>query len=505
MSIEENGNGVMTATHKDIAKTTGLIGLSQVFVIIFAVIKTKVIALIVGAKGVGDLGLYKNYADIVSQVSALGLNASGVREIAKNDVPNAKTDVYKTITILKYCLIAFSIFGVAFMIVFAKKASLEIFKSKAHIWGIIIAAFYVLFTNLGHCQKAILNGIQRIKDLVKSQVLGAIAGCISSAAVVLLLKIDGIPFVLLFTALSEFLVIWWFVKKAHIRTPSISAIEKAELIFTTKSLLRMGVSLSLSGIISQIFALLIKVFIVNKYSKEVLGIYHACWTISNVYIGILVNAMAVDFLPRLMKVVDDTKKLSEYVNRQIEFGLVVTQSALLGLFIFAPLLLNIFYTREFMLGVPIIRYQLLGVVLRVVGFPMMYVFSSSGKEYLFIIVQAILVIVDYVLIVVFANLFGVEALGLNYFLSYTILILNYYLLMRRHYSFTLSPLMKKLFLAMTTSFCILILLSMSKSESNLYLFGSVVVLLNAGLMMNYSKKYMNMNIISQIKKRLSKG
>jgi len=71
-------------SYKTIVKTTGLIGAVQVFQIVFGLIRNKVLAILVGTHGVGIWGLYKNFTDMATKISMLGLDSSGVRQIAKN-------------------------------------------------------------------------------------------------------------------------------------------------------------------------------------------------------------------------------------------------------------------------------------------------------------------------------------------------------------------------------------------------------------------------------------
>ena len=52
--------------YRTIVKATGLFGGTQVFTILCSIIKTKLVAIWLGAEGVGIIGLYNNTVEMIS-------------------------------------------------------------------------------------------------------------------------------------------------------------------------------------------------------------------------------------------------------------------------------------------------------------------------------------------------------------------------------------------------------------------------------------------------------
>ena len=77
--MEENKE--IKGKYRDIVKATTLFGGVEVIRIIVGVIQSKIIALLLGTAGVGIQGLYINTIQMISQLTALGLRTSAVREI----------------------------------------------------------------------------------------------------------------------------------------------------------------------------------------------------------------------------------------------------------------------------------------------------------------------------------------------------------------------------------------------------------------------------------------
>ena len=71
-------------SYRQILKATSVFGGVQVFSIIINLIKSKVIAVFLGTEGMGIYSLLQNPVNLVSQISGLGLNSSGIRDVAQH-------------------------------------------------------------------------------------------------------------------------------------------------------------------------------------------------------------------------------------------------------------------------------------------------------------------------------------------------------------------------------------------------------------------------------------
>ena len=128
--------------------------------------------------------------------------------------------------------------------------------------------------------------------------------------------------------------------------------------------------------------------------------------------------MGVDLMPRLAKVSDDNKEINRLVNEQMELGMLVASIGVVAILVFSPIILNLLYSKEFLVGTTIIRWQVLGVSLRVLAFPFSYAIMAKGKSVIYITVQSIFWIGEFLLLVLFSKLFGFDGLGINYFIGY---------------------------------------------------------------------------------------
>lgn len=98
------------------------------------------------------------------------------------------------------------------------------------------------------------------------------------------------------------------------------------------------------------------------------------------YVGMILSAMGVDFMPRIMTYIQNNAKVSDCINEQIELGVLIAGIGILASFVFAPVILNLFYSKEFETGTSIIRWQLIGVLFRVFGFSFGYVITAKRER-----------------------------------------------------------------------------------------------------------------------------
>jgi len=482
---------ILMSSYKEIVRTTGMIAIVQVIQIIFGALRNKIISVVLGAKGFGIWGLYSTYIEMVSAFSVLGLDQSGVREIAKNDDHVA---VAKCIWIFKRALLYFSLSITLLSIIFSKNVSALLFGTKEYYVGVMVVSFAILCNGVSKGQLAILNGLRDIRGIAISQIIGSIVGSVACITLAYILGLNGIPIFLVAIGFTAVLSTWWFVRQTNIK-PIRPSNEEAKNIF--KKLIYLGLGYSAAGIIASVMTLLSRTYLAKNYDLTAVGIYQASWTISNLYIGTILSAMGVDFMPRIMKLINNSQKLNETVNEQIELGTLVASIGVLGIITFSPIILHMLYSTEFIIGVSIIRWQVLGVSLRVIAFPFSYLIMAHNKPFTYIIIQAIFWTGDYLLLIIFSSKFGFNGLGINYFAAYIVYLCLTYIACHKITGFKFSYLLKKIFL-ISSIFISAALYSAIYLEKYNYYVGSFLIICAGTWVYVYLKKYMDIDIIKKI-------
>ena len=71
------------STYRQILSSSAWIGGSQVINIAIGIVRTKAIAVMLGPAGFGLMGMLTAIADLARSVSQMGINCSGVRQVAE--------------------------------------------------------------------------------------------------------------------------------------------------------------------------------------------------------------------------------------------------------------------------------------------------------------------------------------------------------------------------------------------------------------------------------------
>lgn len=480
--------------YKDMAKASGIIALVQVFQIAFGLLRNKVVALFIGASGFGVWSIFHSFIEMCSSFSTFGLDQGGVREIAKNS--DSAERIGKCIFTFRVAIFAISIVAGGLIFAFAQQINDWLFDSADYVSGVRVVACLIFVNGISRGGYAIINGVRAIRYLAMSQIISAVIGSVGAISIIWVFKESGIPYALSVVTVSMAVVTLIYIKKLRIKTVAPARDEFRSIL---KSLLHLGLGFTIAGIIASTMTLVSRSYLSSHYSMDAVGIYQSAWTIANLYIGVILTAMGVDFMPRLSKVCDDDDKVNELINKQIEFGICIASIGATIVMLLAPYILVLLYSSEFTLGTTIIRWQILGVILRIIAFPFSYAIMAKGKPMQYALIQIIFWTGEFGLLVLFSTLWGFDALGVNYFIAYIGYLAMTYWACRRNNRYVMTTQTRRivacalLFIVLFWSIC------MFTDGVVTYVLGGLSWCVQLSVMNRILQRVMDINIIQFIK------
>lgn len=405
------------SSHRQIFKSTALIGGTQVVNMGVSILRTKVLALLLGPAGMGLAGLYTAATGLISSVSGLGLNASGVRQIAEAAGTNDDDRIARTVITLRRVAMISGVLGMVLVLALAPLLSRSTFGDNKHVWGIALMSLTLLFSGISTGQNALLQGLRRLRELAASQILGNIFGAAVSMALVWWLREQGIvPFLVAISAFG-ILLSWWYARKVKLTAVVVTW---RETWSDSRGLLALGLSFTGSALLGSGTAYLTRILVQRELGMEGVGIYAATWTLSSYYVGFVLSAMATDFLPRLTASAQDNAAMNRLVNEQTEMGVLIAAPGVVATIALAPWVMQVFYSGAFVQGAEVARWQILGVFLRVVSWPLGFVLVAKGKGLLFLLTELASAFVNVALIFLCMKLWKLDGVGISFALAYVI-------------------------------------------------------------------------------------
>lgn len=443
MTEETHYNKEEKSSYRSIFKATSLFGGVQVYFILIQIIKSKIIAVLLGPLGLGVQGLYHSALELVKQTTSLGISQSAVRDVAEANGAGEMHRVSYTINVLRRIVWFTGLLGTIAVIAFSPLLSNSSFGDYQHIVPFCLLSVILLIEQISAGQKVILQGTRRLKDLAKASAIGATAGLIVSVPFYYYFGIEGIVPTLILTSVAALLTSWFYSRKISIEHVKLKTIE---IISQGKSMMVMGLSMSLSGILTTGVAFLLRSLIRKWGGTEDVGLFQAGFVIINSYVGLVFNAISSDYYPRLAAVNKDNEKCKEVVSKQGEISLFLLAPLLSLCIIAMPVMIKILYSEHFLPATGFIKWACVGMLFKLSSWLVSYMFIAKAESKLFIINETI-GNVNYLWFCLLGfKLGGLTGLGVAFAINYLIYFIQVLFIANRRYHFSFSSLYMRTFL-----------------------------------------------------------
>lgn len=488
-----------SSSYGNIFKTTFLFGFVQIFNIAVKVVLNKIVAILLGAEGMGIIGIYNSAINLLKTGAGLGINQSAVRDISEANAYNDEDSFSRTISLTNKVIILTSIFGILLTIVLSPLLSKTYFGDYSYTLSFIWISFVVGINVLSEGQIAILKGMRQMRSMAYASMYGSLIGLIAAMPFYYLFGRGGIIPSLIITALAALILSNFYVRKINYRKVAFTL---RETFKESSSMVKMGLALMLVGFIGSAFDLIVAAFISRTSSIADVGLYNAGAAIITSYFGIVITAMSTDYYPRISAVYNDNSKLTNEMNKQSETGLIMI-FPLVILFVFlSPVFIDILYSSEFYDTNNYTDYAMIGTVITVVSNCMGMILLAKQASGIFIwsvTGQRLILLGVYLLAYTYLGLLGLGigyiALGLVHLLFMTVILHRFY---RIHLSKNVYKLLG--FIILVTAITIYsrkveILLIRYTAGFSLLLFSTLFSIL-------YMKKRMNIDLIKIAKQKI---
>lgn len=422
-----------TNSYRTILRSSAIMGSASVVNIVVGLVRMKVAAVLLGPAGIGLIGLLQNLMQTASTVSAVGFGSAGTRQIAEAAAGERDANVATARRALFWGTLFLSVVGGALFFLMREQLATWLLGDIVHADDLGWLALGVVFTVAAGSQGALLQGLRRIGDVAKVQIVSAIFATIIGVAVLFAWGENGIVPFLIAAPLASFVVGHWFVAKLE-RIPAGQS-PLPSLILQWRTLAGLGVAFMLSGLVASFGLLASRSVIQHQLGPDELGQFQASWAISMTYLGFVLSAMGADYYPRLTGTIRDHGAATRLVNEQIEVALLLGGPALIAMMALAPLVVRLLYSSEFAVAGDILRWQVMGDILKIASWPLGYVLLAAGAGKTYIASESIGIGVFVLGIWLAVPLLGITATGVSFVAMYAIYLPLVFWLARRHIGF----------------------------------------------------------------------
>jgi PST family polysaccharide transporter len=412
-----------------------LIGGSSLITMLVAIARNKVAAVFLGPAGVGLMGIFASMTSVVWTLVAMGISTSGVREIAEAVGSCDESRVARTVTALRRVISRLGLLGALLLAAFSIPISRITFGTADRAGTIVVLSVVILAGAVAEGQIARLQGFRRIGDLSRAAVLGAILTLALTIPVVYIWRDDSVVPLLLLASLAGLFSSWWYARRIQVAQVSM---DWRAVVREVQPWLRLGLASMSSALMVAGIAYVVRLVIARQLGFEAAGIFQSATTLSAVYCGFILSAMAADFLPRLSAVAGDDDTCNRFVNEQVEVGLLLAFPGICGSIAFSPVIIQLLYSPQFEPATDVLRWQVLGTFLRVASWPLGYMLIAKRKALLYFWTELSYNLLYVGLIWIGVRLWGLPGAGIAFFGLYIYYCLLMYVVTRRLSGFAWS-------------------------------------------------------------------
>lgn len=401
-----------------ILKVTSLFGGLQGANLVCSVIRLKLVAIWIGAAGIGLFGLLNSALETIFTLTQLGIRQSAVRDLA---AANHARLPHMVCAVRRWSLVL-GIAGGLLTIGLSPWLSYLTFGDKSRWWMFAALSVTVLFSAVNNGEGAVFQGMQRFRKLAACTLAGTIGGLAISIPMFYVWRIDSIvPSFIAYSACT-WLAMGLYREKVPPPSPGQSF---KETMTIGRGFLTLGIYMTVTAASTSLISYIFMAYLNHEGTLDTTGYYNAGFTILNKYAGLVFTAIAMEYFPRLSAVASSRMRTSLFVSNQIRISLAIVVPMAALFIACSEWIVTLLYNNDFTIIKPFVIWGFTGTVLRAVSWCMSFVILAKGDGRIFMFTELASCIAALTLNIIGYRYGGFAGLGYAYcgwYVIYTIII-----------------------------------------------------------------------------------
>jgi PST family polysaccharide transporter len=399
-------------SYRQILRSTTILGGASFINIVLRILRTKFLAILLGPTGIGLWAIFNSIAEVAGAVAAMGIDSSGVKRVAEAAGSREQEKLSRTIHALRRAIWCLGVGGMILVILLSPLISQFTFGNDEHSFEIMLLSIVIVCGTIMNGEIALIQGMRRVGDLAKVNILGALGGTLLAVPIVYVWGQKGVVPSLIAVSGISLLGTWWYARKIEVTRVRMAW---AEVLREVKPVLTLGAAVMGSVFVYRGTPYLVNVLVTRRIGLEAVGLLQAATVLSSIYVGFIIDSMGKDYLPRLSAIASDDAACNKLVNEQLKIAMLIAVPGIVATLTFAPLILQVFYSSEFIAAFEILRWQIMGILLQVASWPIFSILLAKGYGKLFFATFAISNTLYVGLAVVGISYAGLNGAGMAFF------------------------------------------------------------------------------------------
>ena len=420
------------SSYRSIAKANTILGSVQIVTIIIGIVRSKLVALLLGPAGVGLMGLYQSTIDLVMSATNMGIKTSAVRDVAVAKESNNELELQKTLSVIKKIVWITGVLGMGVMLIGAPWLSEITFGNHDHTWAFRILSIIPLIAQLTVQHNVMLQGTRALRRLASASIWGGLVGLFINVPMFYLWGEDAIIPALIIVAVASLAIAWYNASKLSI----LSIVTTWSEAFTEgRSMIKMGSLIGLTGLMDMAAIYIIKIYVQKWGELAEVGLYTAGFAIVQSYVNLVFSAIGTDYYPRLSAISNNQKEYCDAINQQFDILILVLTPLVLVFMSFSSELLQLLYSTKFLPAKMMICWMAFGMLFRAYSWCPGFLFIAKSDSKLYFILYIIAFALELLLYLGGYYILGLTGIGIAFGLQYVITNTYTLVIIKHRYSF----------------------------------------------------------------------
>jgi O-antigen/teichoic acid export membrane protein len=329
--------------------------------VVFGMIAIKLIAARLGVEALGSFSLVKQTIAAGSAMFITGGQTALVQGMSTRTGEDRRRFLGTALVLL--C--GGSLFGGLVMVLSARWLAQRLLPGVhgAATQAIILAGVAIIFAGATAFVFGSLNGVRRIGRLAVAQSSNAVALAALVWFFLPQLSVDRperFAFVLAASQFPGLLIGGFFLLREKIAIWPAAFDRGAARQFTTLAFATFAAATMQGWTV-----LFLRGSVSGRLGLRSAGLFDVAWTISMVYVMLVLGSFSTYYLPTLAAEPSNRRKLIDDVLRT---SLLLTVPLIAGIIAFRPMIVTLLYSREFLPAIHMMRWMLLGDFFKIVSF-----------------------------------------------------------------------------------------------------------------------------------------
>jgi PST family polysaccharide transporter len=360
---------------------TSVVGGATLGALIIGLVRGKAVALIGGPSAVGLLGLFTSIVNMGASISTLGLDTSAVRQLSKES--GDLREIARTRRAVWTIAWPLAVIGATLLWLFREPLARFAVGDATYGLAVGLLCFGIVASVIGNMQSAVLQAFGRVSDLARVKLWGALFGTAVGVVAIYRFGIWGIVVAVVALPAMNLLFSFWFGRK--LPSSEWRQLFQAKLSDHWAALIAIGTVVMLTTFVGSLSQLSTRSMVTHQLGLAFAGFYHAGWSIISVNLSLVLNAMALDYYPRLAKVADEPSSIASIFNEQVHINLALAGPALVLLSVAAPAVLTVLYSGAFAEHALLLRLLIVWGLLRLPIWALGYILLVRKSGFAFLI------------------------------------------------------------------------------------------------------------------------